>query len=254
MGLLDRWRRRRDFPVAWEGILRDNVPLCRHLPPHLQERHANHILAFLDAKQFEGCGGLEITDEMRVTVAGHACLLLLGSARGSFPGLGTVVIYPESFATPLRTADSSGIVTETVEERFGESWEEGTVILAWDSITAFLRGRSNDCNVIVHEFAHQLDAAYGITAGAPLKTMGGQCRDWTELLAGEPRRQRHARRRGRPEILDPYAFTSEQELFAVASETFFMRPVRFKSNHPQLYAELQSIYGVDPAEWMTTPR
>jgi Mlc titration factor MtfA (ptsG expression regulator) len=103
--------------------------------------------------------------------------------------------------------------------------------------------------VVVHEFAHQIDAQRGLTDGTRLLVPGDCCRDWAELLAAEQQRQRTARRRGRPAILDPYAFTSPEELFAVATETFYMRPVRFKANHPELYAELQAVYGVDPAEW-----
>lgn len=239
------------FPAAWRSILDENVPPCRSLPESLRAVFEKHVRVFLDEKRFEGCGGLEVTDEMRVTVAGHACLLLLHDPDGYYPRLGTVVIYPESFATPIRATDHVGIVTETVEERLGESWEEGTVVLAWDSIQEVIRGGSGDCNVIIHEFAHQIDAQRKLSAGRPLLTQG-DCRNWEELLAAEQRRQRTAFRRGRPSVLDPYAFTSPEELFAVASETFFMRPVRFKNNHSELYTELRTVYGVDPAEWIIT--
>jgi Mlc titration factor MtfA (ptsG expression regulator) len=104
--------------------------------------------------------------------------------------------------------------------------------------------------VIIHEFAHQIDARRGLTDGTPLLALRDRYRDWGELLPAEQHRQRSAQRRGRPTGLDPYAFTSPEELFAVASESFFMRPVRFKSSHPDLYAELQAVYGVDPAEWV----
>lgn len=254
MELLRRWRRqklyRQMFPAAWRRILDENVPPCRSLPESLRVVFEQRVRVFLDEKRFEGCGGLEVTDEMRVTVAGHACLLLLHSPDGYYPRLGTVVIYPESFATPIRATDHLGIVTETVEERLGESWEEGTVVLTWDSIQEVIRGGSGDCNVILHEFAHQIDAQRGLTDGHPLLTPDHRFGDWEELLACEQRRQRTARRRGPPSVLDPYAFTSPEELFAVATEAFFMRPVRLRSNHPELHAELRTVYGVDPAEWL----
>ena len=254
MDMLRRWRRlrlhRQPFPATWRQILDENVPLSWQLPAPLQTAFEKHVRIFLDEKHFEGCGGLEVTDEMRVTIAGYACLLLLGDPCGYYPRLGTVVLYPESFATPLRATYHLGIVTETVEERLGESWEEGTVVLAWDSVREIIEGRSGDCNVVVHEFAHQLDAQRGLTAGAPLLALGGRCRDWAALLAAEKTSQRTAQRRGRPAILDPYAFTSPEEFFAVASESFFMRPVRLKANHPELYAELQAVYRVDPAAWV----
>ena len=245
-----RWKLRREpFPATWRRILDDNVAPCRQLPPPLHTAFEKHVRIFLDEKRFEGCGGIEVTDEMRVTIAGYACLLLLGNTSDYYPRLGTVVLYPESFATPLRATDQLGIVTETVEERLGESWEEGTVVLAWDSIEEIIRGSSGDCNVVVHEFAHQIDAERGLTDGAPLLVLGDRCRDWESLLTAEKSRQRAAHRRGRPAVLDPYAFTSPEELFAVATETFYTRPLRFKANHPELYAELRAVYGVDPAEW-----
>jgi hypothetical protein len=213
-----------------------------------------HVRVFLDEKHFEGCGGLEVTAEMKVTVAGYACLLLLHDPDGYYPRLGTVVLYPQSFAAPIRATDHLGVVTETVEERLGESWQEGTVVLAWDSIEEIIRGASGDCNVVVHEFAHQIDAQRGLTAGARLLALRGRYRDWQELLAAEQGRLRTARRRGRPAALDPYAFTHPEELFAVASETFVMRPVRFRTSHPELYQELQAVYGIDPAGWVLGSR
>ncbi|MHB8707784.1 MAG: M90 family metallopeptidase [Desulfuromonadales bacterium] len=251
--MLRYWSRRKlsrqPFPGAWRQILDRTVPISRALPRQMQPVLEKHVQVFLGEKRFEGCGGLDVTDEMRVTIAGYACLLLLHDPAGYYPRLGTVVLYPESFAAPVRDTDHLGIVTETVEERLGESWEEGAVVLAWDSIQEILRGASGDCNVVIHEFAHQIDAQRGLTAGRPLLTRAGGCHNWAGLLDTEQRRQRTAFRRGRPSVLDPYAFTSPEELFAVATETLFMRPVRLKSNHPELHAELQAVYGLDPASW-----
>jgi Mlc titration factor MtfA (ptsG expression regulator) len=255
--MLRFWRRRQlrrqPLPAAWRQLLETTVPLCRRLPRPLQEVFAQQVQIFLDEKHFEGGGGLEVTEAMRLTVAGYASLLLLRDPDGYYPRLGTVVIYPQSFAAPIRDTDHHGIVTEMVEERLGESWEEGTVVLAWDSIEALIRGESGDCNVIVHEFAHQIDAQRGLTGGGRLAVLAGRYRDWQELLDAERRRQRSARRRGRPTVLDPYAFTSPEELFAVATETFFMRPIRLQAGHPELYSELQAIFGLDPASWPLEP-
>lgn len=253
--MLGAWFRRgngrQPLPASWRKVLEANVPAYRRLPPALRNTLEQCVRTFLDGKRFEGCGGLDVTDEMRITVAGYASLLLLRDQRGCYPNLGTVILYPNSFAAPTRTTDHVGIVTETVEERLGESWQEGTVVLAWESVEELLDGRSGDCNVIIHEFAHQLDAQFGITDGAPLLALSDRYRDWADLLASEAHRQRTARRRGRPTVLDPYAFTSAEELFAVATETFYQRPLRFKAHHPELHAELQAVYGVDPVEWVT---
>lgn len=255
--MLRFWRhrqlRRQPFPAAWRQLLETTVPLYRRLPQARRTVLEEHVRVFLDEKRFEGCGGLEVNETMRVTIAGYACLLLLHDPAGYYPRLGTVILYPQSFAAPVRSTDHLGVVTEAVEERLGESWEEGTVVLAWDSVQEIIRGASGDCNVVVHEFAHQLDAQRGLTAAARLLTRQDRYQDWQELLAAEENRLRTARRRGRPAALDPYAFTSPQELFAVASESFFMRPIRLRSAHPQLYAELAAVYRVDPAEWFLPP-
>jgi len=255
--MLRSWHRRQlcrqPFPAAWQQILAANLAFYGRLPETARAALEKHVRVFLDEKHFEGCSGLEVTEEMRVTVAGYACLLLLHDPDGYYPRLGTVVLYPESFATPIRATNHLGVVTETVEERLGESWEEGTVVLAWDSIREIVRGASGDCNVVVHEFAHQIDAQRGLTAGARLRALRDCYRDWQELLAAEQGRLRTARRRGRPTALDPYAFTSPEELFAVASESFFMCPVRLRSAHQQLYAELAAVYRIDPAEWFLLP-
>jgi Mlc titration factor MtfA (ptsG expression regulator) len=252
--MLRYWSRRKlsrqPFPAAWRQILDRTVPICRTLPQPLQQVLEKQLQVFLGEKQFEGCGGLDVTEAMRVTVAGYACLLLLHDPDGYYPRLGTVVLYPQSFAAPIRATDHLGVVTETVEERLGESWQEGTVVLAWDSIEEIIRGASGDCNVVVHEFAHQIDEQRGLTAGARLLALRDRYRDWQELLVAEQGRRRSARRRGRPAALDPYAFTSPEELFAVASEGFIMRPVRFRTSHPELYQELQAVYGIDPAGWV----
>ncbi len=251
--MLRFWSRRKllrqPLSPACKEILQANFPLYRRLPEPERVTFEKHLQVFLAEKHFEGCGRLEVTETMRVTVAAYACLLLLHNPAGYYPQLGTVVLYPRSFAAPIRNKDTLGVVTETVEERLGESWQEGAVVLAWDVVEAMLHGTSNDCNVIIHEFAHQIDAQRGITEAAALLTSPPGCRDWYDLLAAAQQQQRTTRRRARPAVLDPYAVSDPAELFAVASETFFMRPVRLKANRPELYAELQAIYGADPASW-----
>ena len=252
--MLRFWSRRKllrqPLPPEWREILQANIPLYRHLPEPERNRLEQHLRIFLGEKRFEGCGGLAVTETMRVTVAAYACLPLLHHPNGYYPRLGTVLLYPRSFAAPIQSSDALGVVTETIEERLGESWQEGAVVLAWDAIEEMLRGTSGDLNVIIHEFAHQIDAQQGITEGGTRLTRPGGCRDWHDLLATVQQHQRTSRRRRRPAVLDPYAVSDPAELFAVASETFFMRPIRLMANRPELYAELQAVYGVDPAEWV----
>lgn len=241
--------RRQPFPPDWAAVLAQDVPFYLRLPEADYAELHGHIQVLLAEKHFEGCAGQEITDRVRLVIAAHAGLLLLHRATDFYPLLGTVVVYPTSFAVPVRDADQHGIVTETVEERLGESWEIGTIVLAWDSVLEVIAGRNHGLNVILHEFAHQLDAEDGITDGAPLRHLAARYRDWAEVCRAEYAELRRNLRRGRPRVLDPYGASSPAEFFAVATETFFERPIRLKAHHPDLYAELQSLYRQDPAAW-----
>lgn len=256
MSLIRNWQRRRlcrqPFPAGWEKILERGFPHYHRLPADDLDELRRQIQIFLAEKVIEGCNGQEITDEVRLIIAAYAGLLLLHRRHDCYPLLGTVLVYPTSFAAPVSYTDSLGIVTETLEERLGESWETGTIVLAWDSLRELCGGRSGGLNVILHEFAHQLDVEEGISDGAPLRCRHDRCRDWTDLCRNEYARMRHNRRRGRPSVLDPYGAASPAECFAVASETFFERPVRLRAHHPELYAELKALYRQDPAAcWLS---
>lgn len=251
MGLYRNWQRRRllarAFPSSWKRILERDVPCYRSLDAAERSNLRRHISIFLAEKNFEGCNGLTITDDMRVVVAAYACLLLLNLDNDYYPALGSVLIYPTCFAVRVREADASGIVTVGTEERLGESWEEGTVVLAWDSVQEIIERRNGGLNVILHEFAHQLDAEAGISDGAPLHHLNERYRNWAEMCTTTYARLRHDRRRGRPLVLDPYGASSPAEFFAVVTETFFEQPVRLLAHHAELYLELKALYRQDPA-------
>ncbi len=251
MGLLRNWRRRRHltqpFPAAWEETLLRDVNFYKQLTSSERESLCRHIRVFLAEKNFEGCDGLTITDRIRVVVAAYACLLVLNIKSDIYPLLGSILIYPTSFAVQVSAADESGIVTEAREERLGESWEAGTVVLSWDSILEVIEGRHRGLNVILHEFAHQLDAEDGITDGAPLCHLHDRYRDWAEVCSATYIEMRNKQRRGRPLVLDRYGASSPAEFFAVATETFFEQPNRLKAHHADLYAELEALYRQDPA-------
>ncbi|MDT8441378.1 MAG: zinc-dependent peptidase [Desulfuromonadales bacterium] len=250
MTLFTFWRRHRQpFPAGWEAILAADFAPYRLLSESDLASLRELVPTFLERTAFEGCNGQPITDRVRLTIAAYACLLLLHRPNPGYPRLGTVLVYPTSFAAPVAETDAVGIVTEAVEERLGESWEIGTLVLAWDSIAELCAGRGGGLNVILHEFAHQIDLAEGVSDGALLHDGPAGCGDWSDLLQLEYRRLQAARRRGRPAVLDGYGATSVAEFFAVATETFFERPVRLKAHHPELYRQLATIYRQDPAGW-----
>ena len=242
------------FPENWTEILEKRFALYPHLPESLRERLHERLLGFVNRKRFEACGALkEVTEEMRVLVAAQACLLLIGRPKEKlYPRLKSILLYPGAFRDRGRRtfALDAGDGDERVI-RLGESWESGSVILAWDSVK---RGAANDhdgMNVVLHEFAHQLDQADGAGDGVPTLDAAGDYLDWEKIM----RREYDAlvedanNPRARP-LLDPYGAENPAEFFAVATETFFEMPEDLLEEHPELYGELKDYYGLDPVAWL----
>ncbi len=247
-GFFRRRRRARvsqqPFPDGWQSILERNVPIYARLSPDAQAELRAHVQVLLDEKHFEGCGGLEINDEIRVTIAAHAGLLLLGRQAEYYPGLYSVLVYPGAYRAPLREHHEGGIVTEGEEERLGESWEQGALVLAWDSARSEARDVNDGSNVILHEFAHQLDTEDGAADGVPVLDRRSDYSAWARALRAEYERLRETPHLS---MLDEYGATDPAEFFAVATEAFFEQPRLLRRRHPELYGELSRFYRVDLA-------
>jgi Mlc titration factor MtfA (ptsG expression regulator) len=252
-----RYRRRRldakPFPPAWLQILRDNLKIYRAMWPNQQEQLRRLIVRFLDSKDFVGCGGQVITDEIRVTIAAHACLLLLNRPSREYQDLRSILVYPSGFVVEHDHHDEFGVVTEGENYLAGESWSNGKVILAWDSVEHSLRNFADGENVVLHEFAHQLDHESGVTNGAPLLYRKGEYLEWAKIFSKEFAALQRAADEDRDTLLDPYGASDPAEFFAVVTETFYERPHEMAHEHPELYAELQGYYRVDPREWQPPP-
>lgn len=249
-GTLKKWRRRRldqqPFPAAWLGILQKRVPYYRLLSRDEQSQLRQLIRVFLAEKKFEGCGGLEITDEMRVTIAAQACILLLNREHDYYGTLHSVLVYPNSYVAPAKFIDDLGVVHEGDEGRLGEAWLSGSVILSWDDVRQDARDIDDGFNVTLHEFAHQLDQQDGSFDGAPLLEKISHYRSWARVLMQEYRALNEAAERGHETLIDQYGATDPAEFFAVITETFFESPKALQERHPELYAELKKFYRQDP--------
>jgi len=250
------WRRsrlgRRAFPAHWRRILRKNLPLYRQLPADLQLQLKQHIKVFLAEKAFVGCADLVLTEEMRVIIAAQACLLLLNRPVDYFPQVGRILVYPGAFVAPRSRADAAGVHHEWRETLVGESWSGGAgqIVLSWDDVLNDARhGQETGRNVVLHEFAHQLDGEAGPTNGAPALATRQRARRWSEVMGREYSTLRWQIRLDRPRVLDDYAATNPAEFFAVSTETFFMRPQVMQAQHVELYQLLSDFYSVDPASW-----
>jgi Mlc titration factor MtfA (ptsG expression regulator) len=247
------WQRarvgRQAFPEPWRRILRQRVPLSRHLPPDLQQQLKKHIQIFLAEKPFIGCAGLVVTDEMRVTIAAQACLLLLNQPAHYFPSLRQVLVYPGAFRVERRHVDDAGIHEAHHEALSGESWAQGQVVLSWADVKAGARHPDDGYNVVIHEFAHQLDQENGAANGAPFMRSRARRDRWAEVLGREYAALQSRIAGGEPSLIDAYGATNPAEFFAVVSEFFFERPRELAAEHPGLYAEFSRFYRVNPLSW-----
>ncbi len=238
--------RRQAFPSEWLAIVERNLPLWRRLPSQDREELLGHIQVFLKEKHFEGAGGLEITDVIRVTIAAHASVLLLHRTTDYYPRLLSIIVYPHAYVASHFEHDDFGIVTEGEEARLGESWQEGVLVLSWDDVQGAATGRDDCHNVVLHEFAHQLDSEDGTVEGSPALGEPSEYSTWARIMSEEYERLQDDAASGRATLLDVYGATSPAEFFAVATECFFSRPDLLAARHPRLYQELKSYYRQDP--------
>lgn len=238
----------RRFPDAWARILERNVSPYRGLPESLRRQLHGHVNVFLEEKVFVGCGGLDMSDEIRVTVAGHACLLLLNRLTDYYPGFTTILVYPDTYVA--REVMSDGML-ETVEEqaRAGESWHRGPVVLSWEDVLRSADREHAGENVVLHEFAHKLDEENERLDGLPVLADRRQYASWAKVFNREFEALRQSVERGESTVLDDYGAESPSEFFAVVTETFFERPRELSAEHPQLYEQLRRFFNLDPASW-----
>lgn len=241
-----KWLLSRSFPESWYGILDRSVPYYARLPEDLKQTLRNHLVIFMDEKLFEGCNGLKMTEEKKVIISAYACILLLGEPAGYYPDLQSILVYPDDYLAPVQEEGEGGIVSEGTQARKGESWDLGSIVLSWDDIRENIENQSSGQNLIFHEFAHQLDEYYGLTAG--IGDYGEIYRDdeWTHILAAAYRSLQRMSRRRIQSVLDPYGATDPAELFSVATEAFFLKPRKLRKEFPNLYDVLKSFYNLDP--------
>jgi Mlc titration factor MtfA (ptsG expression regulator) len=239
----------RPFPSEWLAILRKNVPLYQFLPQADQAELLRHTQIFLAEKRFEGCGGLEITDEVRVTIAAQACVLLLHRKTDYYPGLSTILVYPHSYVADRARHFAGGVIVEGRDVRLGESWHHGSVVLSWYDVRRGAANIRDGHNVVFHEFAHQLDSTWGRGDNTPVLRDSASFLAWARALGQDFEQFRREAERNRAEVLDDYGATEPAEFFAVATECFFEKAGQMRDVYPRLYEELKRFYQQDPASW-----
>jgi len=244
-----------EFPAKWDRLLGSAFPLYRRIPTEVRDPLRRQMLAFMADKNFEACGGLEeVSDEMKLLVAVQACLLVWDDPRvPPYPELRSILFYPSTFrhsADLQFAADDEGVLLEEGSSpMLGESWDSGSVVLSWESVR---RGGSNvedGMNVVIHEFAHQLDQEAGSADGLPRLRTVAEHREWAEAFGAAWEKFTARVHHRRDLVLDPYGATNPAEFFAVASETFFEKARQLRESYPEVYEQLAHFYRLDPAEW-----
>jgi len=239
------------FPSLWEEIIRRNVAHYCMLEDAQRAQLRALIQVFIAEKKWEGAGGLELTDEIRVTISAQACLLLLGLPHNYYRNVESIIVYPSTVVPPQRNPgffENTFAPVELEHPIIGQAFQQGPLIIIWDAALHGSRHPESGHNVIYHEFAHKLDMLDGAADGTPPLRDRAEYRDWVLTCSREYLRLKHDSEKGKKSFLDAYGATSEAEFFAVATEQFFNQPRLMIEHAPDLYRVLQEYYCQDPAE------
>ncbi|MCX6521775.1 MAG: zinc-dependent peptidase [Actinobacteria bacterium] len=231
------------FPDAWRQRLAYRWPMFTTLSPDERERLEDLVKRFLARVRFEAAQGFTVTDEMRVLVAAQACLPVLELDLDLYRQVTSVILHPRTVVLKGTRNVGSHLASDTDQTLAGQAHHRGPVVLSWSTVAYEARHHERGQNVVIHEFAHQLDMLDGMIDGTPPITDRDLRARWVTACTAEYRKLR----RGEEGILRPYAATDTGEFFAVAVETFFTVPVAFAEGAPELYALLCEVFGQDPA-------
>jgi len=238
------------FPDAWEDILEENVAAYELLDDDEQARLRDLVQVFIAEKNWEGCGGLELDDEMRVTIAGAGCLLLMGRDHDLFNEVESILVYPTAVLAreqPRGVFESGARVMDGDKPVLGLAVRGGAVVLAWDSALRGARHPEDGHNVVIHELAHKIDFLDGAADGTPMLETSAERRAWADAFGPAFLAHKQRAERGKRSFLDDYAITNEAEYFAVATEAFFEKPRALERELPEVYQQLASFYALDLA-------
>lgn len=250
------WRRRQrrqraqaPFPESWSSLLQARLPLYGMLPADLRRQLQALIRNFIAEKQFVGCAGLQVDDEIRLSIAAQAGLLLLNRDTDLYSEVQSILVYPDQFFAEHRVRDAAGVLSDERRLLSGESWEQGRVIVSWRDVTEGAAYADDGYNVVLHEFAHALDHEAGDANGMPVLHADMNADRWQQVFTDAYERLCAQVDAGGHPVIDPYGAESPAEFFAVATETFFELPQALRHSEPALYEQLQGYYRVDPALW-----
>lgn len=241
---------KRPLQDYYKDQLQTSIPFYRYLNASQKSSLETRMSVLLDEKIFEGCGGLTVTNEMKGVIAAYAGLLIMEKQSDYYSDLRAILIYPNDYMAPVYQMHDGGVVSEGSERRQGESWDSGSIVLSWNDIRDSALNSNNSHNLIIHEFAHQLDNQYGLSAEITFRGKTNVSDEWTQELAKVYRDLIDAERFGRTNHpLDLYGATNPAECFAVVMETFIESPRNLEISYSRLYSMLTEFYGFNPSRW-----
>ena len=241
--------KQKPFTKAWRKIIQRRMPYFNQMPVDLQLQLKQHIQIFISEKKFIGCNGINITDEIKVTIAAQACLLLLNKNTNYYPKLRTILVYPSAFVKKQQQLNVDG--TQSIESiaLTGESWGFGRIVLSWQDSLAGAEQPNDGHNLVIHEFAHQLDQENGVANGAPILGKDQDYKTWSDVFNRQFSLLQQQVSLGQASLFDKYGATNPAEFFAVASEVFFEKAKQLSIQYPLFYRQMSAYYRVDPINW-----
>jgi Mlc titration factor MtfA (ptsG expression regulator) len=243
--------RRRGLPDGWMNIVEEHVAVWQVLDPSEREQLAATTDWLLRHKHWEAAQGFALTDEITVTIATQAALLVLGLSVAEYRKVGAIIVYPTTMRSRgVYAGPVPGTVIDTDTPVLGEAHDgRGPVLLACDQAEEAARNPGSGHNVVFHEFAHKLDMLDDIIDGTPPLERRADLDRWVEVFTEAYEALRAGI--GRPP-LQPYGSTNPSEFFAVATEAFFDVPVELAQQEPKLYEVMRDFFRQDPATRVPT--
>jgi len=231
------WKRRklraRPLPAAWSEILARNAPFVSAIAAAERPRFDGDLQIFVAERVFVGAGGLEVTDEHRVTIGAAAARLTLRLDISAYDALSEIIVYPGAY----KHAGKDDVAV------LGEAQHWGVVALSWDAVITGMRNPRDGHDTALHELAHVLDrGSGGAFDGTPELRAHDHYRPWAAVMSKHYLELRKRDRKLRA-VLRDYGAINEAEFFAVATEVFFERPALMRERAPELYAEMERFYG-----------
>lgn len=246
-GMRRRHELEQPFPPAWRELLSQQVPFYNRLPQHLKAGLEQRVQLFLSEKQFYGCDGFEIDDTVRLTIAGHACVLILARSYSNYDKVSSILVYPSAYQV-MEPRQQGMVVDMSHQVRAGEASSVGRVVLSWDDCQKGALSPHSHHNVILHEFAHQLDYLDGSADGAP-PLSGEQASHWQRTMTAAYEDLQRSLSYRQTSWLDPYGATEPAEFFAVLTETFFQQPAHLYDQQPEVYEALCGYFRINPLDY-----